>query len=376
MVSPDWLIDTTSVRSLRIGLRYRNSCDSSTSTGNARPLLDRVLAEHARVCRGAAGDDDHAVDLVDGCRERLQLVELRDPVVNPPQQGVRDRLGLLGDLLRHEARPAALLAGGGIPGHLERLGLDVGAREVDDLDRIGADRHDLVLPDRDGAMRELDERRDIRSEEVLPIAEPDHEGRVAAGADHDARGILVHHEQRERALESVDDRTQRSGQVARLAVRVAHEDRGHLGVGLAREVRVGWQLGLELGVVLDDPVVDEGELAVIPEVRMRVPVVRRPVRRPAGVTDARAPIGNGGGLEIIEQHLQLAGALSGRHRAIRTDDRNAGGVVAAVLEALESAEQHLEALLAADVAHDSTHGLDSRPVPCAPSPRPGPRSDG
>ena len=69
-----------------------------------------------------------------------------------------------------------------------------------------------------------------------------------------------------------------------------------------------------------------------------------------------------GWLEVVEQHLQLAGALAGGHRAVRADHRDARGVVSAVLEALESAEQHLETLVAADVTHDSTHGLDSRPA--------------
>ena len=33
IVSPDWLIDTTRVRSSTIGSQYRNSCASETSTG-------------------------------------------------------------------------------------------------------------------------------------------------------------------------------------------------------------------------------------------------------------------------------------------------------------------------------------------------------
>jgi hypothetical protein len=101
--------------------------------------------------------------------------------------------------------------------------------------------------------------------------------------------------------------------------------------------------------------VDEGELAAVTQVRMRVPVVRRAVRRPAGVADARATVGHRVGLEVVEQHLQLAGALAGGDRAIRTEHGDARGVVAAVLEALQSAEQHLETLVAADVSHDSAH---------------------
>ena len=127
---------------------------------------------------------------------------------------VGDGLGLFADLLGHEARPAALLGGRGIPRDLELLGLDGVAVEVGDRDRVGADRDDLVLADRDGAAGVLDECGDVGAEEVLAVAEADHERRVAAGADDDAGLVLVHREQRERAVEAGDDGAQRLGQVA------------------------------------------------------------------------------------------------------------------------------------------------------------------
>ena len=52
--------------------------------------------------------------------------------------------------------------------------------------RVGRDGDDLVLADRHGAAGVLDEGGDVGAEEVLAVAEPDHERRVAAGADDDA----------------------------------------------------------------------------------------------------------------------------------------------------------------------------------------------
>ena len=83
----------------------------------------------------------------------------------------------------------------------------------------------------------LDERGDVRAEEVLALAEPDHERRVAAGADDDAGLVLVHDEQRERALEAGDDALHGDGQVAGLLEDVADQESRDLGVGLAREAR-------------------------------------------------------------------------------------------------------------------------------------------
>ena len=128
---------------------------------------------------------------------------MRTPVVvDAAAQGVGDGVGLLGDLLRHEAGPAALVAGRGVPRHLELLGLDGVAVEVGDGDGVGGDRDDLVLADGHGAAGVLDEGRDIRPQEVLAVTEADHERRVAARADDEAGLVLVQGEQGERALEA------------------------------------------------------------------------------------------------------------------------------------------------------------------------------
>ena len=74
-----------------------------------------------------------------------------------------------------------------------------------------------------------------------------------------------------------------------------------------------------------------------------------------------APSLHGGALEVVGEHLRACRPACGcRMLPVCVDDGDAGGVVAAVLEALEAAEQHLDAVVVADVSHDSTHGLDFR----------------
>ena len=328
---------------------------------DAGPLLDRVLADLAGVRRCAAGDHDDAGDAEE---ELVQPVELGDddlPVAHAPAQGVGDGVGLFRDLLGHERRPAALLGGSGIPGHFERLDLDGVAREVGDLDPRRSDRDDLVLPDGERVAGVLDERRDVGAEEVLALAEPDHERRVAARADDEPGLVLVHREERECTLQARDDGAEGLDEVAGAVVLAAEQHGGDLGVGLAAEGEaVGEKLVLELAEVLDDAVVDDGELVVVGEVRVRVAVGRAAVGRPAGMADAGGAVGERPGGQVVAQHLQLARALAHAQTPVTVDHGDAGGVVAAVLEPREPRDQHGLARARAHVSDDSTHADNGR----------------
>ena len=196
------------------------------------------------------------------------------------------------------------------------------AKSVTD-DVVGGDRHDLVLADRHGALRVLDEGRDIRTEEVLAVAEADDQRGVAAGADDDTRLVAVHREEGECAVEAGDGVAEGLAEVAGRPVLPPEEHGGDLGVGLAREGgAIGEQLVAELGEVLDDAVVDEREPALVAEVRVRVAVGRAAVGRPAGVADAGAAVVKRVRLELVGEHLQLAGALRGLDDAVVIDDRD------------------------------------------------------
>jgi hypothetical protein len=94
----------------------------------------------------------------------------------------------------------------------------------------------------------LDEGGDVGSEEVLALAETDHERRVAAGADDESGLVAVHREERESAVEARDDGAERGDEVAGGLILAAEEHRGDLGVGLGAErVALAEQLGLQLG---------------------------------------------------------------------------------------------------------------------------------
>ena len=110
-----------------------------------------------------------------------------------------------------------------------------------------------------------------------------------ASTDHHAGVVDVRCEQRELTFKSLHELLHRLRQVASLAHVAAEQQCSCLGVGLAQEGRpVSCELFAQCAEVLDDAVVDQCELAVVAEMRMRVLVGGATVRRPAGVADASA----------------------------------------------------------------------------------------
>jgi hypothetical protein len=114
------------------------------------------------------------------------------------------------------------------------------------------------------------------------------------------------------------------------------------------------RLILDLEIVLDDPVVDDDERAVTVGVRMGVLFGRTAVSRPAGVTDAerarQRPL-----TEDTFEILEPAGGAAHVQGAV-VEDRDARGVVAAILESLQSLDDDADRALVPDVSDDSTHG--------------------
>ena len=144
--------------------------------GDPRPVLDRVLREQAGVERRTAGDDDDLVDLAQLAVRQPHLVELEPAVpAEPPEQGVGDRLGLLGDLLEHEVVVARLLRRFDVPVDVEPPAVHGAADEVRDADGVPRDGDHLVLAELHRVAGVVDEGGDVGREEVLPVAEPDHQ---------------------------------------------------------------------------------------------------------------------------------------------------------------------------------------------------------
>ena len=144
-------------------------------------------------------------------------------------------------------------------------------------------------------------------------------------------------DEREVALKPSVDGADRFDQVA--VVDGLQEVGDDLGVGLrAERMPAGFELVLQLAIVLDDAVEDDRKLPfVAARERMRVVLGHRAVRRPARVTEPRRrmrSIRTRSALEVRE--------VSDRTHVIESvvfEQRDPGRVVAAELEALEAGDQ-------------------------------------
>ena len=150
----------------------------------------------------------------------------------------------------------------------------------------------------------------------------------------------------------------KSPAVCAVVVRLRHQVDGHLGVGVAGELDAGGlQLVAQRREVLDDAVVDDGDLARRVAVRVRVAVGGTSVGGPAGVTEAGAA-GQRRRVGLRERVLQVgqsAGPPSYCQLADAVDQRDARRVVTAVLHPPQRVDDDVAGRLMPDIADDSAH---------------------
>ncbi len=247
---------------------------------------------------------------------------------------------------------------------------------MDDPVLAELDVGDVAFLEIDDLIGDAGERHRVGSEEGLARAGADarteDQRRALARADHAVRLVTAEHGDGEGTAQPGHGTLHRLEQVA---VVVAVDEVGDdFGVGLGDEVVAGGlQLGAQLVVVLDDPVVHQADPAgggdargfarigdrdarPVREVGMGVVHHRRAVRRPAGVGDA------GAAMQVIGLHVRRE--LGHARRAARPAQLavlvqgDAARVVAAVLEAAQAFDQDRNDVSRADGSDDSAHGWD------------------
>ena len=132
----------------------------------------------------------------------------------------------------------------------------------------------------------------------------------------------------------------------------------HLAVGLRGEFHpLAQQVFLDLLVVLDDAVVDQGHLAALAHMGMGVDVVGLAVGGPAGVADAQVPVEVRPVMAELPQRLQPALALADLQSQLLRPHSDAGGVIAPVLHPIQTIQQDGGGLLV--LAHESDNSAHS-----------------
>src|SRR5918996_219582 len=320
------------------------------------PVLDGVLRDEPRVVRRPTGDHEDLVHVAQDVLVDVELVEREQPAfVQTPHKRVADRGRLLVDLLAHEVVVTALLRTYDVPVHLERLDRYLGAVEVGHSDRVGANLDHTSFVDRKDATGSLEHRRDVRGEHVLALPETDDERGRHLHTDDDVGIVGRDDDERERPLELSYDLPHAVGKRTRTLLEHVRDD---LRVGIrTHQMTALLEARTELGVVLDDAVVDHRDAAIAIGVRVRVLVRRRSVRRPPRVPDAHGAARRPAIVERSVELGKLAGAL--HHGEVVVEKRDAGRVVPPVLETPETLEDDRERSVGADIAHDAAHGNGS-----------------
>ena len=243
-----------------------------------------------------------------------------------------DHLRLLMDLLFHEMAVVALVDQEGGAHRLLALALHLVAVDVEDGELVAAHHGPVAVLQIGDGVGERRQRDGVRAQEHLALAMADRQRRPVAGADDQVLVALEHDGQRKGAAQTLQggmgglDRSGAPRQLAR------HQMRDDFRVGLRIEgVAVAGQFLAQLREILDDAVVDDGD--AVGEMRVRIGLVRHAVGGPAGVADADGAVQRLA-LQPALQIDQLALGPAARQFA-PLDRGHAGGIVAAIFEALE-----------------------------------------
>ena len=139
-----------------------------------------------------------------------------------------------------------------------------------------------------------------------------------------------------------------------LRVMVGDQITKDLGVGLRLErIALGQQERLDLRVVFDDSVVNQGELTVAADMRVGIAVGDATMSCPARVADARRTVElmPGGLLYQIVDASHLFGDVE--LAVLKYADPR--GIVASILKPLQAFENDCRCFLFTNIANDSTH---------------------
>ena len=311
---------------------------------------------------GAASDHVDAVDVVELLERKAQLVDVElAGRRHTTDQRVAHDARLLVNFLEHKVGITALFCHVQVPVDVGDLGLDNVAGLVGVLDACGRELGKLTVLEHHDIAGGVDERDDIGGDIGAGLARADHDRGILAGhGDH--AGLVSAHGGQTIGTDHVGASLAHGGhQVVRLGISLFDQMREDLGIGLAlKVVAATLQLFAQLGEVLDDAVVDDGDTTVAAGVGVSVNDRRLAVGGPTGVADTAGSVAVDVG-KLALQARDLAHAADDvevRRGALAHLERDARGIIAAILHTLEARDQDVLCNIRAGVADDSAHRIN------------------
>ncbi len=197
----------------------------------------------------------------------------------------------------------------------------------------------------------------IRRNEVLPVPHANQERATLPRDDNLVRLVDRNDHETIGPLHLGKSETHRGTEIVGFRVHLLDEMRQDLGVGVAPEgMPLACQAGLDRAKVLDDAVVNDGDLFAAIVMGMSVDVVRLTMCGPARVADAETTgVGYAARLERGCEFRHFSGLLQSEKFPV-LDQGDAGRIVSAVLKPLQSIQNDGDAILMPDISDDSAHG--------------------
>lgn len=272
---------------------------------------------------------------------------------------------MLKDLLEHEVGEAPFLD----LSEVDIDGLDLGQQfliiYIDDLQLLAGFHHgDVAVLEIDDLVGKLDDGAGVRSEEKLPLAYAHHQRALLARCDDGVGMATVEQGDGIGAYDLMEGQLDGRQQFDLLALLdVLDELHEHLRIGIGTETdALLLQACLDLGIVFDDAIVDDGQVA-----RLRV----------VGVGVARRGLAMGGPTRvgntdcpscvlvraIALQIGHLALLLIDAQHAVGIDQGHSGTIVTTIFQSLQPLDQYGVSLsFRSNVSYNTTHILFSLKV--------------
>ncbi len=321
--------------------------------------FDPIACGQASVVAGAAGQDLHALDVLEHGFGVLAEQRCRETTcINRGFDGVGQRARLFVDFLLHEVAVRAQLQRGQRHIRHALLALRRGVVGIEYAHAVAGQLGGVSFFQEYHPTGGLQDRRHIGGDEVLALAQP-HQQRATHACHHHALGLVfADHRQCVGAGQFLDRALQGAEQVVLIGLEVMMDQvRYHLGIGLRFEhITQRQQLLALLLVVLDDAVVHQRH--ALADMRMGIGLGDTAMRRPAGMADAQHRmelLGDG-------RPFHFGNAAGAPHAAdvLGVEHGNAGGIVAAVFQPLESFNQYRNHIATSDRSHNPAHSLSTR----------------
>ena len=241
------------------------------------------------------------------------------------------------------------------------LGLNHVAGFVGILDARGRELGKLTVLEHHDIAGGIDKRDHVGGNVGAGLAHADHDRGILTGDGDYARLVGAHGGQAIGAYHVGAGLAHGSHQVVRLGISLFDQMREDLGIGLALKVMAAaLQLLAQLGEVLDDAVVDDGDATVAAGVGMGVNDGRLAVGRPTGVADTAGSIAVDVG-KLALQARDLAHAANDVEvcrSALAYLERDARGVIAAIFHTLKARDQDVLCNIRAGIADNSAHRIN------------------